>query len=722
MREKIDRYMLKQEIGRGGMATVYYAHDPRVDRDVAVKILLREMLTASDVRERFQREAKVIATLDHPAIVPVYDFGEDDGDPFIVMRYMSGGSLAGTLKKGGKIPLPDAALIIDRVASALDRAHDQGVIHRDLKPGNILFDQYNNAFLSDFGIVKLVQSVTGITQEGTFFGTPHYMSPEQVIGQVEIDGRSDVYALGVILYEMLTGRAPFHADTPLALAFKHVYEDIPEVLHVTPDLPPEISAILERALAKDRDERYKTAGAFSEELLKIAGLEMAELVRRTGGMTRDSRAKEAEVDARLDALLGSGPDSVGVAAAAPAAPAPLQGGPDYNTKQLNLADNGVPAEPAKSEPPAAGSPPIGAAASEPFAKPATPAASEGRKIPAWAWAVGGITALVLIGLLLYSQGIIGPPAVAENETETPTSEPINETEAAPIETDEPAPTDTAEATQDSTFPIGAGGAQIAFSMGEDPEAYDIFVMNADGSDRERLTFGVGNRGPVWSPDGTRIAFRAKSDTTGNRVIYVMNADGSDITALTDEDTDNYSPTWSPDGEQIAFVSERDGDPEIFVMDADGGNQQALTDNDVRDLEPAWSPDGERILYYATTTDGMQDIFAMNADGSNSRRLTSSPANDYSGAWSPDGEQIIFVSERNGDPELYLMDADGTSQVVLTANSVVDKDPSWSPDGQNVVFSTNRDGNYELYILNIESQEAERLTDTDEQELDPAWQP
>ncbi|HUM72123.1 MAG TPA: serine/threonine-protein kinase, partial [Chloroflexota bacterium] len=211
--EKINRYEIKRELGRGGMASVYEAYDPQFQRPVAVKLLPREFLHDPEFRARFTREARTIAALEHPAIVPVYDFGEEDGQPFLVMRLMTGGSLTDRLANG-PLPIDEAAEILKRIGSALDRAHSQGIIHRDLKPGNILFDHYGDAFLADFGIARIAAAGSQLTASGSLVGTPTYMSPEQVYGNKELDGRSDIYALGVILYQMLTGEIPFDADTP----------------------------------------------------------------------------------------------------------------------------------------------------------------------------------------------------------------------------------------------------------------------------------------------------------------------------------------------------------------------------------------------------------------------------------------------------------------------------------------------------------------------------
>lgn len=288
--KKIGRYEVKSELGRGGMATVYLAEDPLIGREIAVKVLPREFLHDPNFRGRFEREARTIAMLEHPAIVPIYDFGEQDGQPYLVMRVMKGGALSDRIRSG---PLPprEAAEILRRLASALDHAHSRGVIHRDLKPGNILFDEGGNAFLSDFGIVKLAQSTATLTGE-SIVGTPAYMSPEQVHGDKEIDGRSDIYTLGVILFQMLSGQMPYRAETPAKLMMAHVLNPVPRILDVRPDLPPAVNDVLATALAKSPDERFSTAAdltdALDDTLQGKSPLQATVLDAPTPGSTRQS--------------------------------------------------------------------------------------------------------------------------------------------------------------------------------------------------------------------------------------------------------------------------------------------------------------------------------------------------------------------------------------------------------------------------------------------------
>lgn len=268
---KIGRYEIISELGRGGMATVYRAHDPRFGRDVAIKVLPQSFTQNPNLVARFEREAQTIAALDHPAIVPVYDFGEQEGQRYLVMRLMTGGSLKARIR-ANPFTVEQILPILRRVGAALVHAHQQGVVHRDLKPDNILFDQYEDAYLADFGIAHLSRSSMTIT--GARIGTPTYMSPEQLTGEVALDGRSDIYSLGIVLFEMLTGNPPFRADTPAQVMMKHVSEPVPHILDLKPDLPAEVEAIISRALAKDREQRYSSAAELVAAVTRLVEPEL----------------------------------------------------------------------------------------------------------------------------------------------------------------------------------------------------------------------------------------------------------------------------------------------------------------------------------------------------------------------------------------------------------------------------------------------------------------
>lgn len=259
----LGRYQLTGELGRGGMATVYRAYDPQMGREVAIKILPRELLHDAESHSRFLREARTVGALDHPAIVPIYDIGEQDGQPYLVMRLMSGGSLAERIAQGPISPA-EAARVIRAVSHALDDSHAAGVIHRDVKPANILFDQRDAPYISDFGIARLGHATAQLTGTGSI-GTPDYMAPE-LSRPGGLTHLVDIYALGATLFEMFTGRPPFQADTPLGVLVAHITEPVPDLRQFRPDLPAQYAAIIARAMAKTPDERYQSAGALAAEL------------------------------------------------------------------------------------------------------------------------------------------------------------------------------------------------------------------------------------------------------------------------------------------------------------------------------------------------------------------------------------------------------------------------------------------------------------------------
>jgi serine/threonine protein kinase len=253
---KIGRYIIKSELGRGGMAAVYRAYDPSFDRDVAIKVFPREMVHNLPFRALFAHEIKTVAKLEHPSIVPVYDVGEEDGQSYFVMRFMAGGPLS-VLIANGKIPLKETARIVEKIAQGLAYAHKEKIIHCDLKPGNILFDDNGDPFISDFGIAKLIESTGSLTESGVT-GTPAYMSPEQKIQGNKIDSRSDIYSLGVIVFQMLSGQQPQNTDTPMGRE-KLVTGPVFETLNTIPGLPFEVDVLIKKSMAKDKTKRYSTA-------------------------------------------------------------------------------------------------------------------------------------------------------------------------------------------------------------------------------------------------------------------------------------------------------------------------------------------------------------------------------------------------------------------------------------------------------------------------------
>jgi len=280
LRPHFGSYTSLELIGRGGMAEVYKARDSAHQREVALKILPAALAGAPDFRQRFKREAQTVAALQHPNIVRVFDFGEVDGLPYLAMEYLAGEDLGQYLLKAGRLPLNQALPFIQAIAGALDYAHAQGLVHRDIKPSNVMLDSVEKGkgrpaslslasvrpVLTDFGLAKISGGVTRLTQTGVLVGTFDYIAPEQIQASADVDGRADVYAFGVVVYQMLTGELPFKHSHPGALLIAHLTQPAPDPRDLLPDLSSEAANAISRALAKNPDDRYRTAGEFAAAL------------------------------------------------------------------------------------------------------------------------------------------------------------------------------------------------------------------------------------------------------------------------------------------------------------------------------------------------------------------------------------------------------------------------------------------------------------------------
>ncbi|MGB1253581.1 MAG: extracellular solute-binding protein [Candidatus Promineifilaceae bacterium] len=730
MKNRIGRYTIIRELGRGGMATVYLANDPNFDREVAIKVLPSQFLHDPQFRTRFEREAKTIAALEHPAIVPVYDFGEELEQPYIVMCYMQGGDLAHKLENGA-LSLVEVATIVNRLAAALDSAHDRKIIHRDLKPGNILFDQYDNAYLSDFGIVKLKEQNATFTGNA-IIGTPTYMSPEQAKGSAEIDGRSDLYALGVIIYEMLTGAVPYQGETAIQLMMKHILDPVPRILEVNAALPAEIGRIVSRTLSKNPDDRYPSSVRLSEALNQAAGLgsgfhrqsnvrpatpaggTVVDLGTVLDGSAFDDEDDEWEVpavgsqtilddaafddeDDEWDKPIPGSRTALDDAASddKPADPAKgrvgmgvtvlddsdegytlfdetddlLASGANQDTDWLAEASVVVPQPRPPTRNQTTQKPNSRSTPVAPPISPIVPPVEEDNKRPI-VWIIGGIVALLaVVGGLAFALGGGG------GTTEV-TEEPTIAVVADVTET----PTDDAPLTPESVDePTLTPVVETAFA----PVAGE---------------FGGG---------GELIAFQTQKGNGGWN-IGVMNLDGSNRIILTDDSSNDQRPRWSPDGMWIMFRSDRSGNEDMWMMQPDGSEVQQLTTQPLADHTGAFSPDGTLLAYHADFDgEGVASIAIMPAEGGEPTRLTSlDEGNSYWPNWSSDGKRLTFWTLRNdGAAELYLMDADGTNQRPLLKNNGAYLDPIWSPVTDEIAYyAYGASGRAELFLISAETKQ------------------
>ncbi len=661
---RIDHYNIEALIGQGGIASVYRAYDERFKRQVALKILNRREQDIELVRERFAQEGQIIAALEHHAIVPVYDFGEYDGRPFIVMRLMGGGSLQDRLE-AGRLTLPKIAGIYERIASALDRAHDQGIIHRDIKPANILFDSDRVAFLADFGMARF----SDLTLSGMIIGSPHYMSPEQAQGR-PLDRRSDIYQLGVVLYELIAGRVPFDGESIEAVLYQHVHEAPPPIRPLAPDLPSEIEWLIEDVLAKDPLDRPVTAG---------------ELARR---------------------LRGHLPAELGETGSTPTAPLPTPS-PPVETLQDRPAPAAWPAE--------------------------RPRALWGWIAGVLAvLAVAFILVGVWTSFGRETAGPATPGGAGLAAAGVPAQREGAAAGGLPDERAEPAATATARPAVDQAPLLppllltpdefraltGAGGLLFAANpLGQ----FDLFAWGGQDRPRQLTTIEVDDFRPGISPSAAAIIYHSQRT---NWEIFSMTGSGGSKRNLTNHPAQDTFPRWTPDGRILFQSNRRGGQFDLFLMDANGENLRPLTSGPVDETDAAAAPDG-RIAFVApvpvSERESVPQIFVMAADGSNPMQVTFDDRwGSFAPSWSPDGRHIAFYSTRtDGIPSLYLMEADGSSPILLTDFSDPSFYPVWSPNGQWIAFhrlmvsegAEEEGGNRDLWLVSRDGSELIRLTET-----------
>lgn len=429
---RLGPYEIIEEIGKGGMATVYRAYQPNVDRFVAVKVIHRAIAADSVSLERFQREARLVTRLEHPHLLPIYDYDGANDPPYIVMRYLESGTLKDVLDRG-KLPPEEIVYILRQIASALDYAHRRGIVHRDIKPTNIMLDAEGNAFLTDFGIARLVEAGQNVTQSGYAVGTPGYMSPEQGMGEEKIDPRADIYSLGVMTFQMLTGRLPFTAETPLGIIFKHISDPIPDITLIDPNQPSALNKIFSQVMAKQPTMRYETATAFVEELAETlnvttagSAMQLRKVAQETIELTAAAREQHRdEIDATMAKFEAS------------------RGGDDGLTTPAGYKTPAMPDVPTVMTP------------SE---QQAVPAASGGKKssvFPRWLVVLAGVITVGLIVALVMTAMDTSMNATATPTATTEVAGVVTEgtgvADAISTETPEPSHTPTVTASLTATL-------------------------------------------------------------------------------------------------------------------------------------------------------------------------------------------------------------------------------------------------------------------------------
>jgi len=287
-----DRFRLEEKIGSGGMSTVYRAFDPTLERWVAIKLMHRDISEDPDQLERFRREARAVARLSHPHVVTVIDFGEDDGTPYIVLEYVEGETLKDRIRRMKRLPAAEAVAYAIEIGRALHCAHSERLVHRDVKPQNVLIDMEGRGKVTDFGIARSLEA-HGLTATGRVLGTTDYVSPEQALGR-EVGEQSDVYSLGIVLFEMLTGEVPFRADSQVAVAMKHVKDPIPDVQKLRPEVSAALASVVEHATAKELANRYASAADMTDDLEEVLAIEVSRSGQAGGEATTVLRALQGD--------------------------------------------------------------------------------------------------------------------------------------------------------------------------------------------------------------------------------------------------------------------------------------------------------------------------------------------------------------------------------------------------------------------------------------------
>jgi Tol biopolymer transport system component len=747
---KLGPYEILAPLGTGGMGEVYKARDPRLDRLVAIKILLSDKLADSKRRNRFVQEAKAASALNHPNIITIHDIGNEGGLDFIVMELVNGQSLDRLIPRGG-MRINEVLRIAVQIADALAKAHSAGFVHRDLKPGNVMATPEGLVKVLDFGLAKLTQteeaepfggedettsSLTRAravphTSQGVILGTVSYMSPEQAQGK-PVDARSDIFSFGAVLFEMLTGQRAFRGETPVA-TISAILRDDPMPGPGLPDVPAELSRIIARCLRKDPARRFQymaDAKIELEELVEDASsgkllIESAPTLRPRTPMSWFLAAAAIVVVAL--GFLGWREATHRPEAIADFRPVPLTSylGAEDNAsfspdgQQLAFSWNGE-----KQDNFDIYIKLIGAGAP---LRLTTDAATD--MLPKWSpdgrglafvrdlggeafavmWipALGGIERRVaqfytrsrngiLQASLCWSQDskyLVVSGALRRNEA--------NRLYWLPIETGEPRPlTNPPTGEGDSGPALSPDGSTLAFVRVEGAASLWVEALSQrfepKGEPRKLASGDLTPRGPVWTADGREIVFAAPGGE--DSMLYRIAVSGSgDARPITGAGIGAFNPAISSRANRLAFTRAfRNANVWKLRLDGRAPTAETLIASSFRQAYPQYSPDGKRIAFFSNRG-GTVQIWTSYADGSQPVQLTSMPGTTAgSPRWSPDGQQISFDSDAGGHWQIYVVNADGGKPRQVTNDASTNVVSSWSRDGRWIYFGSDRSGRFEVW--------------------------
>ena len=653
--EKFGKYKIIEEVGRGGFADVYKAVDTTLDRTVALKFLEPRLLREPTFVERFQREAKLAANLRHPNIVIIHEFGWEAGTVYMAMEFLEGQTLQEVVLEERALPPRRIVNMVGQIASALDYAHRHGLVHRDIKPSNIMVGADDHVTVMDFGIAKAA-TLTALTTTGRIFGTPEYMSPEQAEGVEEPDARSDVYSLGVVVYKMFTGKVPFSGTTPLSIMRGHTDKPLPRPSEINPDVAPALEAVLLKALAKKREERYQSAGEMAAALEQAVSGAVAEPV------PAPPPAEPARPALPWKWVAGIGAAVVVVVGLIIALAS--GGGPSIPTPELPTAAAVV-----RATTPA----PTVAPTATPFRPTETP--------------------------------VVPSTATPVRPTETPmppTGTPVPSTDTPVPPTDTPVPsTDTPVPPTDTPIVAESLTGKIAFPVYKGEQKH-IYLAELDGMEPTLKKIAMDASEPAISPDGSQIAFRSWDDVT--RGLIVMNVNRTFPRRISRALEDAF-PYWAL-GESLVFHSTKEGPtPRLYTV---GTWEGAETVDSVQGVMrgpdpaygqyPAWVLDGRIVYKYFERGGNFLGLYIMNSDGSNPMPITNH-SGDTLPSVSPHGDKVAFMSDRTGKWEVYTVNVDGSGFGQLTDSGGYNSGlPTWSPDGRYIAFVSDRGNQWAIWVM------------------------
>ena len=700
-----DRYTVEQELGHGGMATVYLAHDLKHDRKVAVKVLRPELVAVIGT-ERFLQEIRVTANLQHPNIVQLYDSGEADGVLYYVMPAIEGESLREKLDRENQLSIEEAVEITRAVAGALDYAHRRNVVHRDIKPENIML-QEGTPLVADFGIALAVTKVAGdrLTDTGMSLGTPSYMSPEQATGDRELTARTDVYALGCVLYEMLAGDPPFTGSNVQAVIAKLLVEKPLGLRAIRDTIPANIEAVVDKALAKVPADRFKSAKDFADALTSIGThvtwtpetpMPFATGQGRTASRVRRLAQWRNIVPAGAVALLvwallarggsASSADTAGSTIRPITRFSGWEMGPSWSPDGTMIVYTHINEGSAEIAT-------LSLGGGEPHILTAEPTDEINPR-----WSPDG-TKIAFVSDRGAGSNIYWIP-------------PTGGAERKLVETDIPfldKPWDWFGVM--GATPWSPDGQELLFARRHQTGEVALWKVNLSTREQTQLTTpprGASDLFGSWSFDGESIVF-TRTQIAGNS-LWLLPAAGGEASLLLGDEHFNGMAAWFPDNRRLAFTSTRGGAMNIWEIALGTGALRQLTIGAAgNDYQPVVARNG--LIAYANY-DHQVDIHLMRLDATDGEheRLTAFVGDYFGARVSPDGGRVLYSSTREGLYNLWLLDRTTGQHQRLIDYPANDRLPDWSPSGEEIVFLSDRDGAVKLWIFEMESGAVRQLTD------------